>query len=235
MLATGAEPVPAHALERRLGSALVVGGLAQGADAAGVCLRPELAQMAALPMFWGKLGFAAAWPCLRAGRCCAGAPLVRTGGACWVGGTAGGPGLGPGGWALLQSPEADRWGWCWAALGACPSTSPCCLCPCGIACFGFCAVRLRQPAWPGRGWCGVTGRCRGALVLRSALPRDGAALFGGVVRRGHDDSHRAGGPAGAASAALVGPAPPIRRCRFPNQALRCGAATAPRLRCVPGG
>jgi len=61
MLATGAQPVPAHALERRLFAALVAGG----AGAATLMLlvfglRPELAQMAALPMFWGKLGFASA-------------------------------------------------------------------------------------------------------------------------------------------------------------------------------
>ena len=75
MLATGAEPVPAHALERRLFAALVAGG----AGAATLMLlvfglRPELAQMAALPMFWGKLGFAAAlalpagWALLRLAR-----------------------------------------------------------------------------------------------------------------------------------------------------------------------
>ena len=61
MLATGAEPVPAHALERHLGTALVAGVAGAGVLMLLVFgLRPELAQMAALPMFWGKLVFAAA-------------------------------------------------------------------------------------------------------------------------------------------------------------------------------
>ena len=52
MLATGAEPVPAHALERHLGTALVAGVAGAGVLMLLVFgLRPELAQMAALPMF----------------------------------------------------------------------------------------------------------------------------------------------------------------------------------------
>ena len=138
MLATGAQPVPAHALERRLFAALVAGG----AGAATLMLlvfglRPELAQMAALPMFWGKLGFAAAlalpagWALLRLAR--PGADWRRVLGwvalpvaLVWV----------MAGWALLQSPAADRWG---QLLGStwrsCPFNIALLSVPMWIACF----------------------------------------------------------------------------------------------------
>ena len=61
MLATGAQPVPAHALERHLGTALMAGVAGAGVLMLALFgLRPDLLATMALPMFWGKLVFAAA-------------------------------------------------------------------------------------------------------------------------------------------------------------------------------
>ena len=141
MLATGAEPVPAHALERHLGTALMAGVAGAGVLMLLVFgLRPELAQMAALPMFWGKLGFAAALAL-------------------------------PAGWALLQSPEADRWG---QVLGStwrsCPLNIALLSVPMWIACFGV--LRRAAPtrlAWAGAG-AGLLAGAVGALVYAVHCP-----------------------------------------------------------------
>ena len=173
MLATGAQPVPAHALERRLFAALVAGG----AGAATLMLlvfglRPELAQMAALPMFWGKLGFAAAlalpagWALLRLARPGADWRRVLRWAALpvalvWA----------LAGWALLQSPEADRWG---QVLGStwrsCPFNIALLSVPMWIACFWV--LRRAAPtrlAWAGAG-AGLLAGALGALVYAVHCP-----------------------------------------------------------------
>lgn len=102
LLAADATPVPRHSAEKRLGVALLVGlALAYLWVAEWLGVRANLASLASIPMFWGKLGM----PAFTA---LAGAvvvwrlahPGVRTGGAVW--------------WAAL--PVALMWllaGWVW--------------------------------------------------------------------------------------------------------------------------
>jgi hypothetical protein len=64
LLATGAEPVPRHAVGRRYAIAIGLGALVSGALMLSLLgLRPDLAEAVNRPMFWVKLGFVAslAW------------------------------------------------------------------------------------------------------------------------------------------------------------------------------
>ena len=173
LLAQDAEPVASHAIEQRFAVAALAGlggGLVLMLVLFGV--RPGVAQDMALPMFWGKLGFAAAlalpagWALLRLARPGADWRRVLRWAALpvalvWA----------LAGWALLQSPEADRWG---QVLGStwrsCPFNIALLSVPMWIACFWV--LRRAAPtrlAWAGAG-AGLLAGAVGALVYAVHCP-----------------------------------------------------------------
>lgn len=180
MLAAGAAPVPARALERRFGSAVALG--VGGAVVLMLWLfglRPDLAQTAALPMFWGKVAFAAAlavpgvWALQRLAR-----PGARWVGVAWAMALPVALLWAMAAWVLLQQAPADRWplvlGTTWRS---CPFNIALLSVPAFVA--SFWALRGAAPtrlAWAGAG-AGLLAGALGALVYALHCPEMAAPFL----------------------------------------------------------
>ena len=180
LLAADERPVPAAAIEQRFAVATAVGVAGAGVLMLALFgLRPELRATMALPMFWGKLVFAAAMAGV-------GLVLLRR---------LARPGM-PIGYAplLLAVPPAVLWTLAWIALSQAPAAErvPLILgstwrqCPFNIAALsvpafvaGFWALRGAAPtrlAWAGAG-AGLLAGALGALVYALHCPEMGAPFL----------------------------------------------------------
>jgi hypothetical protein len=197
LLAADATPVARHRIEQRFALATLAGLVGAGmALMAWFGLRPDLAQAAALPMFWGKLMFAASLAV-------AGLALLRR--MARPGAT-----LGLSAWWLAVPPlvvwAMAAWA-LWQAAGQHLAHLPVQHCgPVGAGSGGLLVGAERCGAYPpGMVWCWrwPAGGRPGDAGLCIALPRDGGAVPGGVVPAGHGHPHGRGGCTGAAPIALV--------------------------------
>ena len=173
MLAAGAAPVSTRALEQRFGSAVAAGlGGAAVLMLLVFGLRPDLAQTAALPMFRGKLAFAAAlavpgvWVLQRLAR-----PGARWTGLAWAMALPVALLWTMAAWALLQQAPADRWA---LVLGSTWRTCPFNIALLSVPAFiaSFWALRGAAPtqlAWAGAG-AGLLAGALGALVYALHCP-----------------------------------------------------------------
>jgi hypothetical protein len=200
LLATGAGPAPRYAVARRFGTAVAfgaTGGFALLLFTLGI--NPAIRDFLALPAFWTKMTFAAVLTLagfvasLRLAR-----PGVAVGNVKWLAAAAMAA-L----WALALIVLAD------ADPGTRQQLERMPLPNCAVVCthvrrelLGNARTRPHEPDSRGRRAGCVLRRAR-RVHLRSALPRTGAAVSGGLVRAGDPDPHRHRVGAREIAAALV--------------------------------
>jgi hypothetical protein len=180
LLATNATPVARHRIEQRFAVAAVAGLAGAGMLLfAGFGLRPDLAQAATLPMFWGKLMFAASLAVAGLGLL---RRLARPGAA--LGGAAWWLAVPPlvvwtmAAWALWQAAPAERLP---LLLGSTWRTCPFNIAALSAPALAACLWALKgaaptRPAWAGAG-AGLLAGTLGTLVYALHCPEMAAPFL----------------------------------------------------------